>query len=115
MMLITKAIRKKLLANNRNRDGDHVPVVKFFDPCGAATWLITDMDEEDNDLLFGLCDLGHGFPELGYVRLSELQSVRSHLNTGIERDMWFSTPVPISKWAEAARGAQRIVDPDHLV
>jgi hypothetical protein len=28
---------------------------------------------EDPDIAFGLCDLGLGFPELGTVRISELQ------------------------------------------
>ena len=42
MDLLTPELREQLLANGRNRDGNHVPVVKWFNPAGAATWLITD-------------------------------------------------------------------------
>ena len=40
MELLTESLREQLLANAMNRDRDHVPVVKFFHPCGAPTWLI---------------------------------------------------------------------------
>ena len=103
MQLITAEIRKILLANGAQRDGDHVPVVKFFNPTGAATWLITEMDPEEPDILFGLCDLGLGFPELGPVSLAELESVRGRLGLGIERDLYFTACYPLSVYAEAAR------------
>lgn len=54
---------------------DHKPVVKLFVPWGAGTWLLSEIDE-DGDRAFGLCDLGFGEPELGYVSLSELRSIR---------------------------------------
>ena len=53
MLLFTQHQRQRLLANGQNR-GDHVPVVKFFNPVGAATWLLSELDE-DGDTLFGLC------------------------------------------------------------
>ena len=46
MMLITKEIRTKLLANHKatmaaeGADLDHKPVVKLFNPVGAGTWLL---------------------------------------------------------------------------
>ncbi len=55
MKLFTKTIEQKLLANGRNRDQDHAPVVKIFNPMGSATWLINEMDSETPDLLHGLC------------------------------------------------------------
>src|SRR5450755_4554581 len=80
MKLLTTSLREKLLANgraNRDADGlprehgyiDHKPVVKLFTPDGAATWLLTEIDPDDPDRAFGLCDLGFGCPELGYVSL----------------------------------------------
>src|SRR5687768_5876841 len=100
--LITPEQRERLKANGSTaRETDHVPVVKLFDPCGAATWLITEMMPTDLDLLFGLCDLGMGFPELGYVRLSELESIRGPLGLGIERDAYFKPTHPLSVYAEA--------------
>ncbi|AWI86976.1 hypothetical protein C0214_00505 [Methylobacterium sp. DM1] len=43
-------------------------MLKLFNPLGPATWLICELDA-DGDTLYGLCDLGFGEPELGYVSL----------------------------------------------
>ena len=110
MQLMTDEIKARLLASWQAEGEDHKPVVKFFDPCGAATWLITEMSAEDNDILFGLCDLGMGLPELGYVRLSELEGVKGRLGLGIERDLHFEGRFPISVYAEAARQAGGITE-----
>nr|WP_082658014.1 DUF2958 domain-containing protein [Paracoccus sp. MKU1] len=34
MILLTGTQRDRLLANGRQRDVDHIPVVKFFNPFG---------------------------------------------------------------------------------
>ena len=115
MQLITPELRDQLIANGKRRDDDHVPVVKFFNPVGAATWLVTEMDPEDNDYLFGLADLGMGFPELGGISLSELQGYRGPLGLGIERDLYFKPRYPISVYASAARMAERIVETGPLL
>lgn len=60
-------------------------------------------------ILFGLCDLGMGFPELGSVRLSELESVKGRLGLGIERDLYFTARYPLSVYTEAASDADTIV------
>ncbi|RWX68863.1 DUF2958 domain-containing protein, partial [Mesorhizobium sp. M2A.F.Ca.ET.039.01.1.1] len=89
MILITDELRARLLANGAaETETDHVPVVKLFNPVGAATWLLTELDA-DGDTLFGLCDLGFGFPELGSVSLAELASVKGPLGLGVERDLSF--------------------------
>jgi hypothetical protein len=108
MILLTQELRDRLLANGRLRDVDHVPVVKFFNPVGAATWLATGLDE-DEDSLFGLADLGFGCPELGSFSLLEMASVRLPFGLGIERDLYFEGTFPLSVYAEAARKAGRIV------
>jgi hypothetical protein len=64
---------------------------------------------EDIDHLFGLCDLGLGEPELGYVSLAEIRSVRGNLGLPIERDLYFSGQHPLSYYAKRARDAGRIV------
>ena len=46
---------------------DFVPVVKLFTPDPGAIWLLTELDPDDADTAFGLCDLGLGCPELGYA------------------------------------------------
>jgi hypothetical protein len=108
MILLTSELRDRLLVNGRLRDIDHVPVVKFFNPVGAATWLATELDE-DGDTLFGLADLGFGCPELGSFSLSEMASVRLPYGLAIERDLYFEGTFPLTVYAEAARKAGRIV------
>jgi len=111
MILLTPDLRFALRANAINHratqrddkpEPDPVPVLKLFNPVGAATWLATELDE-DGDTLFGLADLGFGCPELGYFSLSEIASVRLPFGLGIERDIGFETQHPLSVWADAAR------------
>ena len=110
--LLTGEIRKRLLRNGRLRaqfqaDGkfepDFVPVVKLFTPDGGCTWLLTELDPDDPDIGFGLCDLGMGFPELGPVSLSELESVRGRLGLPVERDLSFKPTKTLSAYADAAQ------------
>jgi len=56
-----------------------------------------------------LCDLGMGFPELGYVSLQELESVTLPFGLKIERDMYFTPDKTLSEYTELARQHQRIV------
>ena len=117
MILLTPDLRFALRANAINhraaqRDGkpepDPVPVLKLFNPVGAATWLATELAEDD-DTLFGLVDLGFGCPELGYFSLSEIASARLPFGLGIERDLGFETVFPLSRWADTARRAGSIL------
>jgi hypothetical protein len=109
MKLITQAQRQKMLENGRkSREGqavDPFPVVKLFQPDGAATWLLTELDPEAPDIAFGLCDLGMGYPELGSVSLTEISSVRGRLRLPVERDLYFEADKPLSAYAEEARAA----------
>ena len=114
MILLTDDLRDRLLANGRQRDVDHVPVVKFFNPVGAGTWLISEM-EPDGDTLFGLADLGFGCPELGSCSLAELSLVRLPFGLGIERDVLFEGSYPLSVYAEAARQAGSIALSERLL
>jgi len=115
MQLITPEIERRLLANGRRAGEDHRPVVRFFHASGPATWLITEMDPAAPDLLFGLADLGFGFPELGSVSLRELESVKGLFGLGIERDLHFEARYPLSVYAEAARAAGAIVLAERLL
>ena len=117
MKLITESLTAKLLANGRAQRAamdkgddalDFKPVVKLFTPDAQCTWLLTELDP-DGGLAFGLCDLGLGEPELGYVSLIELQSVRGKLGLPIERDLHFVANKTISAYTEEARATRRIV------
>jgi hypothetical protein len=63
---------------------------------------LTELDP-DHELAFGLCDLGMGEPELGYVSLTELRTVRGKLGLPIERDEHFDADKTLSAYAEEAR------------
>jgi hypothetical protein len=47
-------------------------------------------------LAFGLCDLGMGEPELGYVSLTELRAVRGKIGLPVERDEHFEADKTLS-------------------
>lgn len=112
MELFTKAQFEQLIANGRNRDQDHPPVVKLFTPDAQCTWLVSEIDPDENDLAFGLCDLGMGYPELGYIDLIEIRAARGQLGLRVERDFSFTGKYPMSIYAEAARQAEHIVEND---
>src|SRR5216683_5596351 len=112
MKLLTADIRNRLLRNGRVRqqceqagesEPDFLPVVKLFTPDGGCTWLLTEINPEDPDIAFGLCDLGFGCPELGSVSLSELESVRGQLGLPVERDLYFTATKTLSAYADEAR------------
>ena len=117
MKLLTTDIRSKLLANGKQQDEvrgtpeeiDFEPVVKLFTPDGACTWLLTELDPEEPDIAFGLCDLGMQCPELGSVRISELESVRGPLGLPVERDLHFRPTKTLMGYARAAWKAGSIV------
>ena len=113
MKLLTDAQRRELTANGeRSAAGEEIdprPVVKLFTPDAGATWLLTALDPSEPDRAFGLCDLGLGCPELGYVSLAELAAVRGRLGLPIERDLHFAADQSLSAYADAARSRGRIV------
>ena len=110
MELFTEEIRAKLLQNgNAQREAqakgqeiDHWPVVKIFTPDAGCTWLLSEVDPDEPDIAFGLCDLGMGSPELGSVRLSELESITGKLGLPAERDLHFKADKPLIDYAREA-------------
>jgi Protein of unknown function (DUF2958) len=48
---------------------------------GAMDWFITERDISDEQLqAFGLCDLGMGYPEMGYVCIPEITAAGAELD-----------------------------------
>ncbi|MDF0522839.1 DUF2958 domain-containing protein [Bradyrhizobium yuanmingense] len=114
MKLLTEQQRRELLANGaanagKERTTDFRPVVKLFTPWGAATWLLTELDPENEDIAFGLCDLGMGSPELGSVSLSEITSLRGPMGLRVERDLYFTADKTLSAYVDEANREGRIV------
>lgn len=108
MKLFTKEIQTRLIWNHQNKQPDPQPVVKLFCPWGAATWLLTEYDPEQH-MAFGLCDLGMGFPELGYVSVHDLEQLRGPGGLKIERDMHWKPTKTLSEYADEASLNQRII------
>ena len=113
MNLISDELRAQLLANGRqsltDEGFDPSPVVKLFKPDAGAAWLLTEIDLDDGDQAFGLCDLGLGVPELGYVSLAELATLRGRFGLPVERDLHFKAEKAISAYAREAQMSGRIV------
>ena len=124
--LVGADAHEKLLANGlemepkkgTEAEPDYWPVVKLFFPVGGATWLLTEIDPQDERLAFGLADLGMGFPELGSIWIPELLelSVNVPLCTEdeteigqvavkVEKDFYFTAKKPLSLYAREARAA----------
>ena len=92
MKLLTKEIEEKFektpLYSTEGKGMDAEVLVKYFNPCGAGTWLITEAEkQEDGDyLLFGYCHILEW--EWGYVMLSELENLKLPFGLSIERDLY---------------------------
>jgi hypothetical protein len=119
MKLLTPSISRQLLRNGHitaalaedgRAEADFLPVVKLFTPDAACTWLLSELDPDDTDIAFGLCDLGFGCPELGSVRISELESVLGRLGLPVERDRYFQPVHTLTIYARAARTAGAITE-----
>ena len=116
MITLPHAIQFALRANaltsrlheEQGKRFDPFPVVKFFNPLGAATWIATEL-YDDEDTLFGLADLGFGCPEMGVFSLAEISSVRLPFGLFIERDEHFEPLARLSTWADIARRTGAII------
>ncbi|MCH5716694.1 DUF2958 domain-containing protein [Niabella hibiscisoli] len=85
-----------------NYSKDHYPVVRLHILFTGCEWLLTELNPEEPNIAFGLCDLGQGFPELGYVDLDEVRSVKT-VPFPVMQDVFFKGEYPISVYADAAR------------
>lgn len=104
-------LRRNAKCQMETGEGDFPPVLKVFNPYGGQTWLFTELD--DHGRLFGLCDMGMGEPELGYVMREELEGLRiqrGNCRLPLERDAHFHAVAPLGDYVDAARKAGRIVE-----
>ena len=74
MMILTKAIKEKLIANHKAQDGtkSFKAELKLFNPTGIGTWYLSELNPENNNA-FGLCCLTE--EEFGYVKFDRPNSV----------------------------------------
>ena len=80
------------LPNLYSTDGvrGDMPAVYVFTPAAQGTWVLWEYDPEE-ELAFGLCDLGLGFPELGYVAVGQLMNARGQFGLPVEIDKSVTT------------------------
>ena len=63
--------------------------MRLFNPTGAGTWLLSELD----------------------IGIRDIAECRGLMGPGIERDLWFDArSIPLATYAEAARAAGRIVE-----
>ncbi|MGI9437981.1 MAG: DUF2958 domain-containing protein [Geminicoccaceae bacterium] len=101
-------LRAKLEANRQGGGGkvEERPVVRLFTPLAQSVWLLSQIDPNNSDKAFGLCDEGDGRPILGHVSLRDLASRFGHLS--VRWDDKFEADRSLSAYAADARKAGRI-------
>lgn len=92
MLLMTKELETKLfnypIGSQDGKGEDAEVLVKYFNPAGTGTWLITEGEKQENGdwLLFGYCHIFEW--EWGYVMLSELENITLPFGLTIERELY---------------------------
>ena len=119
MDFFTPEEKAQLIANDlagleaRETEADHDPrpVIKLFLPGTDMIWLITELDagSGEDEIAFGLCDLGFGTPELGYVSLARLRELQPRSGLRVEKDQSFKAAKSLSAYAAEAANQGMIV------
>ena len=106
MKLWTKEIERKAeqfpIGSQDGKGLDATVFVKFFNPYGTGSWLITESEkQEDGDyLLFGYCHLFEW--EWGYVLLSEILNTKVNVfgcQLPLERDLYIGENATVRELA----------------
>lgn len=95
---VAKALEKHPLYSTINGSDAEV-IVRYFNPCGTGTWLITEGSLQENGdwLLYGCALVNSDLWEWGYFLLSELESVRLPFGLRIERDLYLTPGTTVIK------------------
>ncbi len=107
MELITKELEEELakhpLYSNENKPLiEQEIIVKYFNPYGVGTWLITEAEKQENGdyLFYGLAHLIEW--EAGYTTLKQLEEIRDNKELmSIERDLYLKDKTTIGEYLEA--------------
>ena len=87
MKLITKELETRFAKIGRQDISDPTVIAKFFNPCGVATWYVTEYNPETK-ICFGYVT-GLGYDEWGDFSIEEMESIKCPpLNLPIERDLY---------------------------
>jgi len=120
---LTQEDYDRLLANGKEQEAlserdewkDHVPVVLLSLRETGCRWLLTEVSPDDPEIVFGLCDLGLGFPEQGSVSLTELEDLRNPFGQKVEREQSFRTDRSLGYFTDLAGKYRKIVLPEEIV
>ncbi len=102
MKLWTKELENKAkkypLCSQENKGKDAKVLVKYFNPYGNGTWLITEAEKQKNGdwLLFGFCHIFEW--EWGYIMLSEIQNTKINVfgcKLNLERDLYLPEDITV--------------------
>jgi len=89
-MLMTEELKKTIPAMYSSEDTkleEKTVYAKFFTPDSNWTWWVLEYDPTEQ-IMFCMV---HGHEkELGYVSLSELESIKGPLGLKVERDLYFT-------------------------
>jgi hypothetical protein len=66
---------------------DPLVIAKLFDPCGSATWFLTEYDPKEKRAFCYVT--GMVADEWGYTSITELESIQRPFGLTIERDLYF--------------------------
>ena len=112
--LITAAQRAQLIANGREARNrmvhDFHPVVRLFTPDAKATWLLAVIDPTDEDLVYGLCDIGIGMPSLDRIKVSVLEALAGPRGQRVRNDQYFRATRTLAEYTRLAQANGSIVD-----
>ena len=106
MKLWTKELEQRAeqfpLGSQDGKGLDATVFVKFYNPYGSGSWLITESEkQEDGDyLLFGYCHLFEW--EWGYVLLSEILNTKVNVfgcQMPLERDLYIGDSATVRELA----------------
>lgn len=107
MKLMNKGLEKEFekypLGSQDGLLGDAKVIVKYFNPVGIGTWLITEGNKLENGdyELFGYCHLGDNQnAEFGYVNLSQLENLQLPFGMKVERDLYLPKNCNLSEAME---------------
>ena len=115
MKLLTKDIEQKLIKQHEeSKKNPEINMSKINKPYlylfggSSCTWLISEYDKLEN-LFFGLCDLGHGCPEIGCVSREEIEKVKfPPFGLRVERDRYFTPEKSLWQYYEERKKTGRV-------
>ncbi|PLP97919.1 DUF2958 domain-containing protein [Cupriavidus pauculus] len=112
--LITAAQRAQLIANGREARNrmvhDFHPVVRLYTPDARATWLLAAIDPNDEDLVYGLCDIGIGMPSLDRIKVSVLEALAGPCGRRVLNDRYFRPTRTLGEYTSLSQANGSIVE-----